>query len=53
MSEQVYDRWGQEYGRPKVDQAKRLKELERENAGLKRLFADLSLNKAILAEAAR
>jgi transposase-like protein len=47
ITENTYYRWRRE-----VDQAKRLKELERENAKLKRLVADLSLDKAILKEAA-
>ena len=52
ISEQTYYRWRKEYGGMKVDQAKRLKELERENARLKKLVADLSLDKAILKEVA-
>ncbi len=48
----TYYRWRREYGGMKVDQAKRLKELERENARLKRLLADAELDKAILKEAA-
>ena len=50
--EQTYYRWRKEYGGLKADQAKRLKELERENARLKRLLADAELDKAILREAA-
>ena len=53
VSEQTYYRWRREYGGMKVDQAKRLKELERENARLKSLLADAELDKAILREAAR
>ena len=53
VSEQTYYRWRKEYGGMKVDQAKRLKELERENARLKNLLADAELDKAILREAAR
>ena len=50
---QVTDyRWRKEYGGMKVDQAKRLKDLEKENARLKRLLADAELDKAILKEAA-
>ena len=49
---QAYYRWRKEYGGLKVDQAKRLKELEGENARLKRLLADAELDKAILREAA-
>ena len=52
ISEQTYYRWRREYGGLKVDQARRLKELEKENARLKKLVADLSLDKAILKEAA-
>jgi putative transposase len=58
MSKQIgvtvvtYYRWRKEYGGLKVDQAKRLKELEGENARLKRLLADAELDKAILREAA-
>ncbi len=48
----TYYRWRQEYGGMKVDQAKRLKDLEKENARLKRLLADAELDKAILKEAA-
>jgi len=53
ISEQTYYRWRKEYGGMRVDQAKRLKELERENARLKKLVADLSLDKDILKEAVR
>ena len=53
VSENTYYRWRREYGGLRVDQAKRLKELERENTQLKRVVADLSLDKAILKEAAR
>jgi transposase-like protein len=52
VSEHTYYRWKKEYGRLHVDQAKRLKELERENSRLKKLVADLSLDNAILKEAA-
>lgn len=52
ITEQTYYRWRKEYGGLKTDQAKRLKELERENARLKRLVADAELDKAILREAA-
>jgi putative transposase len=52
VTEQTYYRWRKEYGGLKTDQAKRLKELERENARLKRLLADAELDKAILKEAA-
>jgi transposase-like protein len=51
VSEQTYYRWRREYGGMQVEQAKRLKELEKENSRLKRLVADLNLDKAILEEA--
>ena len=50
---QTYFRWRKEFGGLKVDQAKRFKELEQENARLKRLLADAELDKAILKEAAK
>jgi putative transposase len=53
ISEQTYYRWRKDYGGMRVDQAKRLKELEKENARLKKLVAELSLDKDILKEAAR
>ena len=53
IAEQTYYRWRREYGGMKVDQAKRLKELEKENIRLKRLVADLSLDNAILKEVSR
>jgi transposase-like protein len=53
VTDQTYYRWRKEYGGLKVDQAKRFKELEQENARLKRLLADAELDKAILREAAR
>jgi putative transposase len=43
ITEQTYYRWGKEYGGLKLDQAKRLRELEKENSKLKRLVAELSL----------
>ena len=52
VAEQTYYRWKKEYGGLRVDQAKRLKALEKENARLKRLLADAELDKAILKEAA-
>ena len=52
VTENTDDRWRREYGGMKVDQARRLKELERENSRLKRLLADAELDKAILKEAA-
>ncbi len=51
-TENTYYRWRREYGGMKVDQARRLKELEKENGRLKRLLADAELDKAILREAA-
>ena len=53
VSEQSYYRWRREYGGLKVDQAKRLKELERENQRLRRAVSDLTLDAMILKEAAR
>ena len=52
ITEQTYDRWNKEYGGLRVDQAKRLKSLEQENARLKRIVADLSLDNSILKEVA-
>ena len=52
ITEQTYYRWRREYGGMKVSQARRLKELERENGRLKRAVADLTLDKPILEEAA-
>jgi transposase-like protein len=53
VSEQTYYRWRKEYGGLTRDQAKRLRELEQENARLKKLVADVSLDNAILKEAAQ
>ncbi len=53
VSDHTYYRWRKEYGGMRVDQARRLKELEQENSRLKRLVADLSLDNAILKEASR
>ncbi len=50
ISEQSYYRWRKEYGGMKIDQAKKYKELERENTQLKKLVADLSLDNAMLKE---
>ena len=50
ISEQSYYRWRKEYGGMKLDQAKKYKELERENSRLKKLVADLSLDNAMLKE---
>ena len=52
ITKNTYYRWRKEYGGLKVDQAKRLKELEQENARLKRLVADKELDIAILREVA-
>ncbi len=52
IAEQTYYRWRKEYGSLSVDQAKRLKEVEKENTRLRRLVSDLSLDKAILKEVA-
>ena len=51
ITEQTYYRWCKEYGGLKVSQAKRLKELERENARLRKAVSDLTLDKLILKEA--
>ena len=51
VSEPTFHRWRTQYGGMKAEQAKRLKELEEENARLKRLVADLSLDVSILREA--
>jgi len=53
ITEQTYYRWRREYGGMRVEQAKRLKALEKENSRLKKLVADLSLDVSILKEAAR
>ncbi len=52
ITEQTYYRWRKEYGGLRTDQAKRFKEMEKQNARLKKLVADLSLDNAILKEAA-
>jgi transposase-like protein len=52
VTERTFYRWKKEYDGLKMDQAKRLKELEKETARLKRLLADAELDKAILREAA-
>ena len=51
ITEQTYYRWRKEYGGLRVDQAKRLRDLERENTRLKRIVADQALDLAILREA--
>jgi len=53
IKEQTYYKWRKEYGGMRVDQAKRLKEVEQENSRLKKLVADLSLDNAILKETVR
>ena len=53
VSDFTYYRWRKEYGGMRVEQAKRLKELEVENSRLKKLVADLSLDNSILKEAAQ
>jgi transposase-like protein len=53
VTEQTYYRWRKEYGGMRVEQAKRLKDLEKENSRLKRLVADLSLDNSILKEVSR
>ena len=53
VTEQTYYRWRKEYGGMRIEQAKRLKDLEKENARLKKLVADLSLDNSILKEASR
>ena len=52
ISQQSYYRWRKEYGGLGLDQAKRMKDLERENVRLKRLVADLSLEKQVLKDVA-
>ena len=53
ISEQSYYRWRKEYGGLRLEQAKRLKALEKENQRLKKLVAELSLDKAMLEEVAK
>jgi transposase-like protein len=53
VTEQTYYRWRKDYGGMRIEQAKRLKDLEKENARLKKLVADLSLDNSILKEASR
>ena len=52
VTNQTYYRWRKEYGGIRTDQARRLKELERENGRLKKVVADLTLDNVILKEAA-
>jgi putative transposase len=53
VSAHTYYRWRKEYGGMRIEQARRLKDLEQENSRLKKLVADLSLDNAILKEASR
>lgn len=53
VTEQTYYRWRKEYGGLRLDQARRLKELEKENARLKRVVADLALEKQVLRDVAQ
>ena len=53
ISEQTYYRWSKEYGGLKTDQARRMKDLEKGNARLRRAISDLTLDKLILQDAAR
>jgi putative transposase len=53
VTDVTYYRWRKEYGGMRVDQARRLKDLEQENARLKKVVADFALDNAILKEAAR
>ena len=53
ITDQTYYRWRKEYGGLRVDQAKRLRELEQENSRLKKVVAEQALDNAILREAAR
>ena len=53
IHEQTYYKWRKEYGSIRVDQAKRLKNLEQENSRLKKIVADLTIDNSILKEATR
>jgi len=53
ISDATYYKWCKEYGGLRIDQAKRLKELEQENSRLRKVVSDLSIDNAILKEAAR
>ena len=53
ITEQSYYRWRKEYGGMRIEQARKLRELEKENTRLKKLVADLSLDNSILKEAVR
>lgn len=52
ITQQTYYRWRKEYGGLRIEQAKKLKNMEKENTRLKKLVADISLDNAILKEAA-
>lgn len=53
ISDATYYKWRKEYGGLRIDQAKRLKELEQENSKLRKVIADLTIDNAILKEASR
>ena len=53
VTERAYDRWRKEHGGLKVDRARRMKDLEKENARLRRAVSDLTLDKLVLEDAAR
>jgi len=53
VTQQTYYRWRKEFGGLKMDQARRMKELERENARLRQAVSELAIDKQILREAAR
>ena len=53
ITDQTYYQWRKEYGGIRIDQAKRLKALEQENARLKKIVADLTIDNSILKEASR
>src|ERR1017187_308279 len=53
VTDQTYYRWRKEYGGVRLDQAKRLKELEKENAQLRKIVTDLTIDNSILKEASR
>jgi transposase-like protein len=53
ISDATYYKWRKEYGGLRIDQARRLKELEQENSKLRKVIADLTIDNAILKEAAR
>ena len=53
VNDQMYSRWRKDYGGMRIDQARRVKEIEKENVRLKKLVAELSLDNAILKEVSR